>query len=155
MRAIQAPPQRIALATTTIAIPTWPSFQPCGPNMSRYKGRQKRESYRDMLTAHRLRNKRAQAQQTRRKGRLEGAVMSRYKGRQIFRTSILEGGDMPSAGSRRMSGSGCALPRSPVGAQQHRLRDFNADRFGDLEIDRKSTRLNSSHSAKSRMPSSA
>ena len=32
---------------------------------------------------------------------------------------------------------------------------FNAERYRDWETDRKSTRLNSSHSAKSRMPSSA
>src|SRR5262249_23249265 len=31
------------------------SFKRCGSNMRRYKGKQKRENYQDMLTAHRLR----------------------------------------------------------------------------------------------------
>ena len=34
-------------------------------------------------------------------------------------------------------------------------RDWEIGRYRDWETDRKSTRLNSSHSAKSRMPSSA
>ena len=36
-----------------------------------------------------------------------------------------------------------------------RLTNWNTDKYRDWETDRKSTRLNSSHSAKSRMPSSA
>src|SRR5215472_6557371 len=54
MRAIQGQAQGIAPYNDN-RDPYPASFQRCGSNMSRYKGRQRRESYRDMLTAHRLR----------------------------------------------------------------------------------------------------
>ena len=41
------------------------------------------------------------------------------------------------------------------GAREHNLKNVSLDLYRDWETDRKSTRLNSSHSAKSRMPSSA
>ena len=46
-------------------------------------------------------------------------------------------------------------PESLVIADQLRRGEYVHDLYRDWETDRKSTRLNSSHSAKSRMPSSA
>ena len=42
-----------------------------------------------------------------------------------------------------------------LGIYSNNLDEFYKVRFAELKRDRKSTRLNSSHSAKSRMPSSA
>ena len=46
-------------------------------------------------------------------------------------------------------------PSSPLCTKASTIHPYYLDHYRDWETDRKSTRLNSSHSAKSRMPSSA
>ena len=64
--------------------------------------------------------------------------------------SALAGGGIQSAGA-----PGAAIGLDPSGTLYTELYCFRSYGYADFSQDRKSTRLNSSHSAKSRMPSSA